>query len=219
MRRVSVDVTARNLQLVSGMVALLMLSFALAGCGGTSSAASTTPPPQNTYPPVPPVAITWSPSTSPLPAPPAQVPPPIPSTDFPLTVSNPTAGVSLTSPINVVATATPKNPIFFMRVYVDQLAVYFTFDQHADFCRSRPAHHRGHGRRQSGIHFRHARQRDSYNAGSADRDLEYSKHAGMAVLLRNFPSRIRARRTDLRRRLGHGRLDNDSESGDSLYGR
>jgi len=27
----------------------------------------------------------------------------------------------------VVSSATPKNPIFFMRVYVDQLAVYFTF--------------------------------------------------------------------------------------------
>lgn len=50
------------------------------------------------------------------------------SNDFPLTVSNPTAGASLTSPINVVAAATPKNPIFFMRVYVDELAVYFTFN-------------------------------------------------------------------------------------------
>jgi hypothetical protein len=29
--------------------------------------------------------------------------------------------------MNVVASATPQNPIFFMRVYVDQLAVYFTF--------------------------------------------------------------------------------------------
>jgi hypothetical protein len=125
-----VVVSARNMQAFLGITALLALSCALAGCGGTGSAASTTPPPptQPTYPAVPPVPITWSPSTSPLPAPPAQVPPPTPSTDFPLTVSNPTAGVSLTSPINVVATATPKNPIFFMRVYVDQLAVYFTFD-------------------------------------------------------------------------------------------
>jgi len=29
--------------------------------------------------------------------------------------------------MNVVATATPQNPIFFMRVYVDQVAEYFTF--------------------------------------------------------------------------------------------
>jgi hypothetical protein len=35
------------------------------------------------------------------------------SNDFPLTVSNPTAAASMTSPINVVASATPKNPIFF----------------------------------------------------------------------------------------------------------
>jgi hypothetical protein len=33
----------------------------------------------------------------------------------------------VTSPVTVVASATPTNPIFFMRVYVDQLAVYFTF--------------------------------------------------------------------------------------------
>jgi len=29
--------------------------------------------------------------------------------------------------MTVVASATPKNPIFFMRVYVDQLALYFTY--------------------------------------------------------------------------------------------
>jgi hypothetical protein len=67
------------------------------------------------------------PQSSPLPAPPAQVPPPAGSNDFPLTISNPTEGGTVTSPINVVANANPKNPIFFMRVYVDQLAVYYTF--------------------------------------------------------------------------------------------
>jgi hypothetical protein len=74
------------------------------------------------------VPITWSPQTSPLPAPSAQVPPPSGSNDFPLTISNPTDGGTVTSPINVVASANPKNPIFFMRVYVDQLAVYYTFN-------------------------------------------------------------------------------------------
>ena len=34
--------------------------------------------------------------------------------------------------MHVVATATPKNPLFFMRVYVDQLAVYFTFTNSID---------------------------------------------------------------------------------------
>lgn len=96
------------------------------GCG-TSHSTPKTPPNQTGYPFAPPVPVTWSPSSSPLPAPPAQVPPPQPSTDFPLTVSNPASGDSLTSPINIVANASPTNPIFFMRVYVDQLAVYFTF--------------------------------------------------------------------------------------------
>jgi hypothetical protein len=130
MRRVIVAVSDRNIQIFLSLLALLVLSLIAVGCGSGSSAASKptpTPTPPPGYPSVPPVPITWSPSTSPLPAPPAQVPPPTPSDDFPLTVSNPTSGVSLTSPINVVASATPKNPIFFMRVYVDQLAVYFTF--------------------------------------------------------------------------------------------
>jgi hypothetical protein len=55
------------------------------------------------------------------------VPPPSGSNDFPLSVSSPTDGATVTSPVTVVASATPQNPIFFMRVYVDQLAVYFTF--------------------------------------------------------------------------------------------
>jgi hypothetical protein len=76
---------------------------------------------------LPPVAITWTPQSSKLPAPTAQVPPPPGANDFPLTITNPTAGATVTSPVNVVASASPKNPIFFMRVYVDQLAVYFTF--------------------------------------------------------------------------------------------
>ena len=40
--------------------------------------------------------------------------------------------MSATSPLHVVAAATPTNPIFFMRVYVDQLAVYFTFTSSID---------------------------------------------------------------------------------------
>src|SRR5215471_20969926 len=104
---------------------IVLLSISTA-CGNNNTTSGTTPP-QPGYPSTPPVPITWSPSTSKLPAPPAQVPPPPGSNDFPLTISNPTDGSSLTSPLNVVASATPKNPIFFMRVYIDQLAVYFTF--------------------------------------------------------------------------------------------
>jgi hypothetical protein len=112
---------------------VLAIGGILTGCGASNSSnSSTTSPTQTTYPSVPAVPITWSPSTSPDPAPPA-VPPQgtdwaSGASDFPLTVTNPTNNATVTSPINVVANATPTNPIFFMRVFVDQLAVYFTFD-------------------------------------------------------------------------------------------
>jgi hypothetical protein len=114
-----------RLVLAGAMAAAVALAT---GCGTTSTKAATpVAPSQPTYPSTPPVPITWSPQSSPLPAPPAQDPPPAGSNDFPLSISNPTDGASVTSPLNVVATATPKNPIFFMRVYIDQLAVYYTF--------------------------------------------------------------------------------------------
>jgi hypothetical protein len=109
------------------ILALVVMGITFTSACGTGTKSTTPPPPQPTYPSTPPVPITWSPSTSPLPAPPAQVPPPAGSDDFPLTISSPTDGGSVTSPATVVASASPKNPIFFMRVYVDQLAVYFTF--------------------------------------------------------------------------------------------
>ncbi len=117
-----------NIRLLCGIFVLISVSLSLAGCSGVSNSmtSTTTPPPvQPSYPSTPPVPITWSPSTSNLPAPPATAPP-AGSNDFPLTISNPTDGSSMTSPINVVASATPKNPIFFMRVYVDAVSVYYT---------------------------------------------------------------------------------------------
>jgi hypothetical protein len=109
---------------------VLATALILSGCGNshvTPAAGATTPQPQPNSPSVPPVPITWSPQSSPLPAPTAQQPPPVASNDFPLTISSPSDGGTVTSPVTVVASATPSNPIFFMRVYVDQLAVYFTF--------------------------------------------------------------------------------------------
>lgn len=121
---------------------VLFLSVMLASCGNSSPQKTTTQPPpqQPNYPSTPPVPITWSPGTSQLPAPPACDPPqstcdpPYPngSNNFPLTVSSPLDQSSSTSPIHVVANATPKNPLFFMRVYIDQLAVYFTFTNSID---------------------------------------------------------------------------------------
>jgi hypothetical protein len=105
--------------------ALVTICAGLIGCGATKM---TPNPTQPNYPFAPPVPITWSPGNSPLPAPPAQEPPPKASNDFSLLVSDPIDGATVTSPLTVSATAKPKNPIFFMRVYVDQLAVYFTFN-------------------------------------------------------------------------------------------
>lgn len=119
-------------RVVCGIAALIALSVSLAGCSAMpqSTATQPTPPGQPSYPSTPPVSITWSPSTSNLPAPTAQDPASVDwgtgSDDFPLTVSHPTAGASVTSPLNVVASATPHNPIFFMRVYVDNVSLYYT---------------------------------------------------------------------------------------------
>jgi hypothetical protein len=112
---------------LQALICLSILISAACSCGTGKTNSSPAPPSQPGYPSTPPVPITWSPSSSPLPAPPAQVPPPSGSNDFPLSVPSPTDGATVTSPVTVVASATPQNPIFFMRVYVDQLAVYFTF--------------------------------------------------------------------------------------------
>src|ERR1700752_2065679 len=121
---------------------LTLVALGLAGCGTNSKTTTTpatpttpAPPAQPSYPSTPPGPITWSPNTTQLPAPPAcdpptsTCPPPDPngSNDFPLTVASPINGATTTSPMSVVATANPKNPLFFMRVYVDQVAMYFTF--------------------------------------------------------------------------------------------
>jgi hypothetical protein len=127
-------IRVRNSRPLRWPILLIASAALMTGCGSDPKPSSqdAPPPTQPTYPPAPPVPVTWSPQSSDLPAPTAQVPAPKPSTDFPLTISSPTDSSTVTSPINVVASAQPKNPIFFMRVYVDQLAVYFTFDNSID---------------------------------------------------------------------------------------
>ncbi len=131
---------ARTLAIVP-VVSLILSGVTLeSGCGmSTAQTPPKTPPPtQPSYPSVPPVSNTWSPSTSNLPAPAANttIPPLLTGeSDFPLTVSNPQPNATVTSPVNVVASATPKNPIFFMRVYdlnsndpTNSISDYFTFN-------------------------------------------------------------------------------------------
>src|SRR4030081_3060860 len=93
------------------LLALVAGSLVLAGCGSGTPKTTTTPtpppptgnPPPPPVPSTPPVPITWSPQTSPLPAPPAEEPPPTASNDFPLTISSPSDGATVTSPALVVA--------------------------------------------------------------------------------------------------------------------
>ncbi len=121
----------RRIALQISALGPLIVFFTACGSGSSASA-----PKQPNYPPTPPVAITWTPQTSPLPAPPdldaTQPPLSAGSNNFPLTVEKPLDGDTVTSPAHVVASASPTNPIFYMRVYVDTLAVYFTFTNSID---------------------------------------------------------------------------------------
>jgi hypothetical protein len=58
--------------------------------------------------------------------PPAQEPPPSALCGFPLSISSPSNGASVNSPVPIMATATPPDPIYTVRLYVDGLAVLYT---------------------------------------------------------------------------------------------
>jgi len=103
---------ARQLLKTLVFLPLFALIVMLSGCGSgttrTQTTTTTTPAPQSSNPSTPPVRINWSPSSSPLPAPRAQEPPPSASDDFPLTISSPTDGATLTSPVTVVNLPLPR---------------------------------------------------------------------------------------------------------------
>jgi hypothetical protein len=92
---------------LQALIRVVILISAACSFGTGKTNTSPTVPSQPGYPSTPAVPITWSPSSSPLPAPPAQVPPPPGSNDFPLSVSSPTDGATVTSPVTVAASATP----------------------------------------------------------------------------------------------------------------
>lgn len=124
---------------------LMFVAVCMLGCSATSKVGTTTPTPtpsptptptpSPSYPSIPPEQITWT-NKSKIPAPTAEDPANTQwangADDFPLTVSNPTANASVTSPLTVQASATPTNPIFFMRVYVDDVSVYYTASNSID---------------------------------------------------------------------------------------
>lgn len=59
--------------------------------------------------------------------PPAIEPAPAALCGFPLAISVPSNGASVNSPANVIAEAQPPDAIYWMRVYVDNQAVYYSF--------------------------------------------------------------------------------------------
>jgi len=58
--------------------------------------------------------------------PPAQEPPSAALCGFPLSINSPSNGASVSSPVPIVATATPPDPIYTVRLYVDGFAVLYT---------------------------------------------------------------------------------------------
>ncbi|HEV3512531.1 MAG TPA: Ig-like domain-containing protein [Candidatus Sulfotelmatobacter sp.] len=61
--------------------------------------------------------------------PPAAEPPPAALCGFPLSITSPANGASVSSPVPIIAAATPPDPIYIVRVYVDGLAVLYTPNQ------------------------------------------------------------------------------------------
>jgi hypothetical protein len=64
--------------------------------------------------------------------PPAIEPPPPALCGFPLTISVPDEGATVNSPANVVAQASAPDQIYWMRVYVDGAAVFYSFKPNID---------------------------------------------------------------------------------------
>ena len=58
--------------------------------------------------------------------PPAPDPPPAALCGFPLTISSPANGAAVSSPVPIIAAATPPDPVYTVRLYVDGKAVLYT---------------------------------------------------------------------------------------------
>ena len=70
--------------------------------------------------------ITPTPPSNTSIVPPAVEPPPAALCGFPLAISSPANGANVASPVPILAAATPPDPIFTVRLYVDGLAVLYT---------------------------------------------------------------------------------------------
>ena len=70
--------------------------------------------------------VTPTPPTNLTVVPPAPEPPAAALCGFPLTISSPATGASVHSPVPIVATAAPLDPIYTVRLYVDGFAVLYS---------------------------------------------------------------------------------------------
>lgn len=95
-------------------LALTGTAWKILGCQGLPSYVANCP--------VTPTAPTIISTATPAPNPPLAALCP-----FPMTVTSPANGQSLQSPVQLIVSAQSASPIFTSRVYVDGLAVYFTF--------------------------------------------------------------------------------------------
>jgi len=94
-------------------IVLALIMAGLAGCEGlpknVADCSVTPTPPANTS------VVT-----------PAPEPPPAALCGFPVSITSPANGASVNSPVPIVATANPPDPIYTVRLYVDGFAVMYT---------------------------------------------------------------------------------------------
>ena|ERR1700758_39442 len=103
----------RRTALIIGSILLGSILGALGGCQGL---------PKN----VADCSVTPTPPANLSIVPPATEPPPAALCGFPLTISSPGNGASVSSPVPISAVATPPDPIYTVRLYVDGQAVLYT---------------------------------------------------------------------------------------------
>lgn len=99
--------------LLMGTVVLALMLAAMGGCSGLPKNVANCP-----ITPAAPSDLTI--------VPPAAEPPPAALCGFPLQISSPANGASVQAPMPLVAVATPPDPIYTVRVYVDNFAVLYT---------------------------------------------------------------------------------------------
>ncbi|HZC24890.1 MAG TPA: hypothetical protein VE866_16245 [Candidatus Binatia bacterium] len=99
--------------LIIGSVLVGLILGAMGGCQGLPANVAN-------------CAVTPTPPSNLTIVPPAAEPPPAALCGFPLTISSPGNGAGVNSPVPISAVATPPDPIYTMRLYVDGLAVLYT---------------------------------------------------------------------------------------------